>query len=48
LVKDLWEYDKIKKEALTTRGYEVHVIWEKEWRSNRSAVLQDVKTWLKL
>lgn len=44
--KDVWDYDKKKKELAESRGYEVLIIWEDDWKNNKIKTLNKVLNYL--
>jgi len=38
--KEIWNYDKIKNDAIMNDGYQVLVIWENEYKNNKDATIQ--------
>ena len=42
----IWKYDAEKTKIATDAGYEVHVVWELEWKKDKEKVLRECKTFL--
>jgi hypothetical protein len=38
--KDIWKYDKIKNDSILNLGFDVLVIWEKDYKTNKQLVIQ--------
>lgn len=43
LAEEIWEYDKNRLEKLRQKGYDVDVIWEKDYNSNKKQILTQIK-----
>lgn len=39
--KNLWDYDKLKKEIAESRGFKVFTIWEHDYRENKEKILKN-------
>ena len=46
--KDIWEYDKMKKDLIEKRGYELLVVWENEYNKNKKQTIEKCVKWLSL
>lgn len=46
--KDLWEFDKLKKEIANNEGFDVLTIWENNYRKNKDEVLKSCLKFLQL
>lgn len=46
VVKDIWEYDRIKNESIISRGYAFKIIWETEYNTNKQNTLLECVEWL--
>jgi len=44
LAKEIWESDFIRQQLLEEMGYQVQIIWEKDWKLNKESVLFDIRT----
>ncbi|MCK9477540.1 MAG: very short patch repair endonuclease [Candidatus Muirbacterium halophilum] len=42
LSKDVWEHDKERINILKTYGYNVLIIWEKEWKENKDKTIKKI------
>jgi hypothetical protein len=38
--KEIWKYDKIKNDAIRNEGYDVLIIWEYDYKTNKQATIQ--------
>jgi very-short-patch-repair endonuclease len=38
--KDIWKYDKKKIKLIENMGYEILIIWEKEYKQNKEKTIQ--------
>ena len=47
LVDDIWNADKVRKDALERLGYSVMVVWEHDYYSNPDKVVSDCVAFLK-
>lgn len=47
LVDDIWNADKIRKDALERLGYKVMVVWEHDYYSNSDKVVDECVAFLK-
>lgn len=47
LAKDIWNYDKKKKDALEKIGYKVKVVWESDYHANTEKILEECVEFLK-
>lgn len=43
LAEEIWEYDRIKNQLIKNSGYELIIIWEKEYRKNKDAIIKELK-----
>jgi G:T-mismatch repair DNA endonuclease (very short patch repair protein) len=41
--QDIWKYDEEKNNLLEKHGYNVYIIWEKEWKDNPEEIKQKIK-----
>lgn len=44
--KELWEFDKTKKEVAESEGFEELVIWENEYKKNKQKIIEYCKNFL--
>lgn len=40
--QEIWDYDKERKNFLEAAGYQVEVIWESDWKSNKVKVFDNI------
>lgn len=40
--KEMWDYDRVKRETASGCGYTVHTIWERDYRRNKDGILNVV------
>ena len=45
--KNKWEYDKNREEILIKNGYEVLIIWESDYKSDKKIIIKKCKEWIK-
>ena len=46
--KNLWDYDKLKKEVAEEENFDVLTIWENDYRKNKKEVLENCIKFLNL
>lgn len=46
--KNLWDYDKLKKEVAKEENFDVLTIWENDYRKNKKEVLENCIKFLNL
>jgi hypothetical protein len=44
--RDMWEYDNIKQESIKELGYNIHIVWEKDYRTNKAYEINKCKQFL--
>ena len=44
--KELWEFDKTKKEVAESEGFEEIIIWENEYKKNKQKIIEYCKNFL--
>jgi len=44
---DIWKEDKIKKEAIERLGYDVKIVWEDDYLTNKEKVIEECLEFLK-
>jgi len=47
LVGDKWKQDEIRINMLKNNGYDVLIIWEKEFKENKKIIIEKCKNWIK-
>ena len=47
LVKDKWKEDSDRVQYLISIGYDVKIVWEDDYKTNKKAVINDIIEWLK-
>lgn len=45
--KDIWEYDRIKLDYMKNKGYDILVIWEKDFKHNKEKIIQECVEFIK-
>lgn len=45
--KEIWDFDKKKLDLARTKGYNIIVVWEKDYRQNKNAIVNSVVSQIK-
>lgn len=45
--KDIWEYERIKLDYMKNKGYDILVIWEKDFKHNKEKIIQECIEFIK-
>ena len=38
--EEIWEYDKIKHECIISKGLDILVIWEKDYKLDKNSIIE--------
>lgn len=44
--EEIWAYDKQKVDFLVEKGYNVKIVWEKDFKENKTKVIEECKAFL--
>jgi hypothetical protein len=44
--EDIWEFDKIKNDVIMNRGFDLMIVWEKDYRENRGKIIEEVNKFI--